>query len=44
VKKNQGGAGVDEVTIAQFEARKEYYVDLLHRKLRDGTCPPKPVK
>ncbi len=44
MKKNQGGAGVDEVSIAQFEARKEYYVDLLHRKLRDGTYPPKPVK
>ena len=32
------------VTIAQFEARKEYYLDLLHRKLRDGTYQPKPVK
>ena len=44
VKKNRGGAGIDEVTIAQFEARKEYYLDLLHRKLRDGTYQPKPVK
>jgi RNA-directed DNA polymerase len=44
VKKNRGSAGIDEVTIAQFEARKEYYLDLLHRKLRDGTYQPKPVK
>ena len=44
VKKNRGGAGIAEVTIAQFEARKEYYLDLLHRKLRDGTYQPKPVK
>jgi RNA-directed DNA polymerase len=44
VKKNRGSAGIDEVTIAQFEARKEYYLDLLHRKLRDGTYRPKPVK
>jgi RNA-directed DNA polymerase len=44
VKKNRGSAGIDEVTIAQVEARKEYYLDLLHRKLRDGTYRPKPVK
>jgi RNA-directed DNA polymerase len=44
VKKNRGSAGIDEVTIAQFEARKEYHLDLLHRKLRDGTYQPKPVK
>jgi RNA-directed DNA polymerase len=37
VKKNRGSAGIDDVTIAPFEARKEDYLDLLHRKLRDGT-------
>jgi RNA-directed DNA polymerase len=44
VKSNQGSAGIDDVSIAQFEARKEEYLDLLHRKLRDGTYQPKPVK
>ena len=44
VKKNRGGAGIDEVTIAQFEARKEYSLDLLHGKLREGTYQPKPGK
>jgi RNA-directed DNA polymerase len=44
VKKNRGSAGIDEVTIAQFEARQEYYLDLRHRKLRDGTSQPQPVK
>jgi RNA-directed DNA polymerase len=44
VKKNRGSAGVDEVTIAAFEERQEEYLDLLHRKLRDGTYQPKPVK
>jgi RNA-directed DNA polymerase len=44
VKKNRGSAGIDDVTIAAFEERKEYYLDLLHRKLRDGTYQPKPVK
>jgi RNA-directed DNA polymerase len=43
VKKNRGSAGIDDVTIAQFEARKEGYLDLLHRQLRDGTYRPKPV-
>jgi RNA-directed DNA polymerase len=44
VKKNRGSAGIDDVTIAAFEERKEYYLDLLHRKLRDGTYQPKPMK
>jgi group II intron reverse transcriptase/maturase len=44
VKKNRGSAGIDDVTIAQFEARQECYLDLLHRKLREGTYRPQPVK
>ena len=44
VKQNHGSAGIDEVTLAQFEANQEFYLDLLHRKLRDGTYQPKPVK
>jgi RNA-directed DNA polymerase len=44
VKKNRGSAGVDDVTIGQFEARQEDYLARLHRKLRDGTYRPQPVK
>jgi RNA-directed DNA polymerase len=44
VKKNRGSAGIDDLTIAQFEARQEEYLDLLHRKLREGTYRPQPVK
>ncbi|MFC1671856.1 group II intron reverse transcriptase/maturase [Planctomycetota bacterium] len=44
VKKNKGSAGIDEVTIVKFEQRKEYYLELLCCKLRDGTYRPKPVK
>jgi RNA-directed DNA polymerase len=44
VKKNRGSAGIDNVTITMFELRKSYYLDLLHRKLRDGTYRPHPVK
>ena len=44
VKQNHGSAGIDEVTITEFEANKEVYLELLYRKLRDGTYQPKPVK
>lgn len=44
VKKNHGSGGIDEVTIEKFEEKKEYYLDMLHQKLRDGTYQPKPVK
>ena len=44
VKKNKGAAGVDRVTIACFEERKDHYLDTLHRKLREGTYRPKPVR
>ena len=44
VKQNRGSAGIDEVTIMEFEASKEFYLELLRRKLREGTYRPKPVK
>ena len=44
VKENRGSAGIDEVTIADFEEGRDYYLDLLHRKLREGTYQPQPVK
>ncbi len=44
VKRNHGSAGIDEVTITEFEANKEFYLDLLYRKLCEGTYQPKPVK
>jgi hypothetical protein len=44
VKKNRGRAGIDDVTIADCETRKGYYLDLWHRKLRAGTYRPQPVK
>jgi group II intron reverse transcriptase/maturase len=44
VKQNRGSAGIDDVTIAEFEANQEFYLNLLQRKLREGTYRPKPVK
>ncbi len=35
---------MDEVSIGEFEASKEFSLDLLHRKLREGTYQPQPVK
>jgi retron-type reverse transcriptase len=44
VRKNKGAAGVDEVTITRFEECKGYYLETLHRKLREGTYRAKPVR
>ena len=44
VKRNRGSAGIDKVTVEQFETRKEEYLALLHQRLRDGSYRPKPVK
>jgi RNA-directed DNA polymerase len=44
VKRNHGSAGIDAVPITEFEANKEFYLDLLYRKLCEGTYQPKPVK
>lgn len=44
VRKNKGAAGVDGVTISRFEEHKGHYLDTLHRKLREGTYRPKPVR
>jgi len=32
------------VSIEEFEKKKDYYLDLLHQKLKDGTYQPKPVR
>ena len=44
VRQNWGSAGIDKLTISKFEEHKAYYLELLHRKLRDGTYRPKAVK
>lgn len=44
VRRNKGAAGVDEITVARFEERKEQNLETLQRKLRDGSYRPKPVR
>ena len=44
VKKNKGASGIDGVTIARFEANRDYYLGILHQKLKDASYRPRPVR
>ena len=44
VKRNDGAAGIDQMTVAAFGERAEEYLDLIHGKLRAGTYRFKPVR
>ena len=44
VRDNKGGAGIDGLTIAAFADREEERLAALHRKLRDRSYRPTPVK
>lgn len=44
VKRNRGAAGVDGVTIAEFEFGMEDNVQILHKELRNKKYKPRPVK
>src|SRR5690625_2824690 len=44
VKRNRGAAGVDGVTITEFEFGMEDNVQILHRELRSKKYKPRPVK
>jgi RNA-directed DNA polymerase len=44
VKANRGAGGVDGVTVTRFNEKREYYLGLLHQKLKDGSYRPRPVR
>lgn len=44
VKENKGSAGVDGMTIARLEPNREHYLEVLHKRLKDGSYRPRPVK
>jgi group II intron reverse transcriptase/maturase len=44
VKANKGAGGVDGVTVARFDQNRDYYLALLHQKLKDGSYRPRPVR
>jgi RNA-directed DNA polymerase len=44
VKANRGAPGVDQVTVAMFEARLDANLAALSQSLRDGTYRPQPIR
>jgi RNA-directed DNA polymerase len=44
VKANRGAAGVDQVTVAMFEARLDANLTALSTALRNGTYRPQPIR
>lgn len=44
VKANRGAAGVDQVTVAMYEARLDAHLTGLSTALRDGTYRPQPIR
>lgn len=44
VKKNKGAAGVDGITIAQYEEKLEDNLRVLEQKVKTKSYRPKPVK
>jgi group II intron reverse transcriptase/maturase len=44
VRKNAGAAGIDEMTVAAFEARQEELLELIQVKLKAGTYRFKPAR
>lgn len=44
VKQNAGAAGIDQMTVGQFEQREEELLELIHEKLKAGTYRFKPAR
>jgi RNA-directed DNA polymerase len=44
VKRNDGAAGIDHMTVEAFASRAEQYLGLIHDKLRTGTYRFQPVR
>jgi group II intron reverse transcriptase/maturase len=44
IKRNAGAAGIDEMTVKDFEAREDELVKLIHEKLKSGTYRFKPAR
>jgi RNA-directed DNA polymerase len=44
VKRNKGAAGIDGVTIEQFETSHKYYLARLHQRLKEGNYNPQAIK
>ncbi len=44
VRRNQGAAGIDRISIERFDGQAEQYLQELHQQLKTGTYQPQAVK
>lgn len=44
IKKNAGAAGIDRMTVGEFERREDKLLQLIHEKLKAKTCRFKPAR
>jgi RNA-directed DNA polymerase len=44
VRRNAGAAGIDRMTVEEFESREEELLETLHAKLKAGICRFKPAR
>ena len=44
IKKNAGAAGIDQMTVEEFERREDELIKLIHEKLKAGTYRFKPAR
>ncbi len=44
VRKNAGAAGIDQMTVKDFDERKDELLPIIHEKLKQGTYRFRPVK
>ena len=44
IRKNAGAEGIDEMTVEQFQENEEYYLDIIHEKLKVGIYRIKPAR
>jgi len=44
VKKNRGSAGIDNITLSDYSGNLKDNLEILQKKLKEGTYVPKPVK
>ncbi len=44
IRKNAGAEGIDEMTVKQFQENEEFYLDIIHEKLKAGIYRFKPAR
>jgi RNA-directed DNA polymerase len=44
IRDNAGAAGIDKMTVEDFDKREDELLELIHEKLKEGTCRFKPAR